>query len=413
MKLKKSTKSSSSLTDKLIDIASSGSERSENESDTEILSLNLSHQKFRMPNDKANSEQEQIDNLPSKVSDNFGSKQSSLTAQIEIDQVQVYHQSKWSNSGGSVLGLLTTSTENDYSLWLRLKQKQRAQEGSTTFFGSTILSLFSGGSREKYSFDKVLVADDIPTSNPSPISRPYYPSQDNHANKECLIQKKSSKPKKKDQSFKENSLKNHQNSVNMKSNELLLNDGETEKLMLNNGALCATTNINLNDDDDDEEFLGKKKANEGCCNWSLYKGIFYALLSSLFFSLSCVIVKFLKVNFFNSFMFFSYFFLTNSSQNIHPGQLAVARYVGVLTLSIPLVVYHRQSPFGPPEMRHLLVLRGLSGATSLFLRFYAFRYLPIADASVIVFAIPIFVSIFGHFFLNVNFMNIFLISLSC
>ena len=291
MKQKKLTKSSSSSTDNLIDIASSDSDTSGNESDHHEL-----NSKLRMPNVENNIKKSQILDLSSDVN-----KKSSLdnTAEIETDHVQVYPESKWSISGGSVLGLLSTTSENDYSLWLRVKEKQRIQEANTTFFGSTILSLFSGAPKEKYTFDKVLVADDVPGSNSTFISS-YNSSQTEHGNKERLIHKDNSKTRRKDQNSSEKTRrKNNKNSAMMKSkliDNVSLNSGETEKLMLNNGALCATTNINLNDDDDDENFLDQKRKNDNCCDWSLYKGIFYALLSSLFFSLSCVIVKYLKVS---------------------------------------------------------------------------------------------------------------------
>lgn len=63
-------------------------------------------------------------------------------------------------------------------------------------------------------------------------------------------------------------------------------------------------------------------------------------------------------------------------------------------------------------MRIYLILRGIAGATSLLLRFYAFRYLPIADASVIIFSVPVVVSIFACIFLDVSyiFSNILAIS---
>ena len=89
-------------------------------------------------------------------------------------------------------------------------------------------------------------------------------------------------------------------------------------------------------------------------------------------------------------------------QTIHPGELAVFRFLGILLLTIPLVYKTGQNPFGPSELRHILILRGIAGATSLFLRFFAFRYLPIADASVIIFSVPVFVSIFAKIFLKVN-----------
>lgn len=119
----------------------------------------------------------------------------------------------------------------------------------------------------------------------------------------------------------------------------------------------------LNDDQSESADLfptGKSK-------FDVFRGILYSSLSSLFFSLCSAIVKYLD--------------------DIHPGELAVFRFVGILGLTIPLVVYHGHNPLGPPHLRHYLVLRGIAGATSLFLRFVAFRYLPIADASVIIFSV--------------------------
>ena len=78
------------------------------------------------------------------------------------------------------------------------------------------------------------------------------------------------------------------------------------------------------------------------------------------------------------------------------------RFIGILLLTLPLVIRNGTNPFGPPELRHFLILRGIAGATSLFLRFYAFRYLPIADASVIIFSVPVFVSLFACIFLKVS-----------
>lgn len=115
-------------------------------------------------------------------------------------------------------------------------------------------------------------------------------------------------------------------------------------------------------------------------NLSLYKGLFYSASSSVFFSLSSVIVKYVH--------------------DISPGELAVLRFVGILIFTLPLVIHSREEPFGPRKVRHLLIIRGLVGATSLFLRFVAFRYLPIADASVIVFSIPVFVAVLARIFLK-------------
>ncbi|GFX40030.1 solute carrier family 35 member G1 [Trichonephila clavipes] len=136
--------------------------------------------------------------------------------------------------------------------------------------------------------------------------------------------------------------------------------------------------VNLNNLTD-----GPKEDQPSTCfqrNFSLYKGLFYSSSSSVFFSLSSVIVKYVK--------------------DISPGELAVLRFVGILIFTLPLVIYSREDPFGPRKVRHLLIFRGLVGATSLFLRFVAFRYLPIADASVIIFSIPVFVAVLARIFLK-------------
>lgn len=78
----------------------------------------------------------------------------------------------------------------------------------------------------------------------------------------------------------------------------------------------------------------------------------------------------------------------------------MVRFLGILVFTSPLVVASRQPPLGPPGVRKLLILRGLLGATSLFLRFYAIHYMPIADASVIIFSVPVFVSALAKVFLK-------------
>ncbi|XP_015927195.2 solute carrier family 35 member G1 isoform X2 [Parasteatoda tepidariorum] len=126
--------------------------------------------------------------------------------------------------------------------------------------------------------------------------------------------------------------------------------------------------------------LESRELKESAKNVTLYKGLLYSSASSVFFSLSSVIVKYVK--------------------DIAPAELAVLRFVGILIFTLPLVVYSREDPFGPRPLRHLLIFRGLVGATSLFMRFVAFRYLPIADASVIIFSIPVFVAVLARIFLK-------------
>lgn len=110
-----------------------------------------------------------------------------------------------------------------------------------------------------------------------------------------------------------------------------------------------------------------------------YLGLVLATLSSLFFSLCSVIVKGLV--------------------HVHPMELAACRFVGVLLPTIPIVIWRGDHVY-PRGRRIMLLLRSFVGTTGLMLSFYAFRLMPLADASVIVFSVPVFVAIFARLFLK-------------
>ncbi|KAH8278629.1 hypothetical protein KR018_006313 [Drosophila ironensis] len=110
-----------------------------------------------------------------------------------------------------------------------------------------------------------------------------------------------------------------------------------------------------------------------------YLGILLATLSSLFFSLCSVIVKGLV--------------------DVNPMELASFRFVGVLLPALPILIYTRQPVF-PEGQRVILLLRCFMGTSGLMLSFYAFRHMPLADASVIIFSTPVFVAIFARAFLK-------------
>ncbi|XP_049942187.1 solute carrier family 35 member G1 [Schistocerca serialis cubense] len=110
-----------------------------------------------------------------------------------------------------------------------------------------------------------------------------------------------------------------------------------------------------------------------------YLGLVLATLSSLLFSLCSVIVKWLV--------------------EVHPMQLAACRFAGVLLPALPIVLW-RAEPVFPRGRRLMLLLRSFVGTTGLMLSFYAFRHMPLADASVVVFSVPVFVAIFARLFLK-------------
>lgn len=110
-----------------------------------------------------------------------------------------------------------------------------------------------------------------------------------------------------------------------------------------------------------------------------YIGIVLAAISSLFFSLCSVIVKWMV--------------------NVDPMELAMCRFVGVLLPTVPVIILKDADVF-PKGRRLMLVLRSFFGTTGLMLSFYAFRNMPLADASVIVFSVPVFVAVFAYIFLK-------------
>lgn len=132
----------------------------------------------------------------------------------------------------------------------------------------------------------------------------------------------------------------------------------------------------LDDDSRDEEDTAKRNSQVKSYP---YLGLILACISSLFFSLCSVIVKWLK--------------------NVHPMELAACRFVGVLLPTIPIVIYRNEDPY-PDGKRLMLLLRSFVGTTGLMLSFYAFRHMPLADSSVIVFSVPVFVAIFARIFLK-------------
>ncbi|XP_054279903.1 solute carrier family 35 member G1 [Macrosteles quadrilineatus] len=133
----------------------------------------------------------------------------------------------------------------------------------------------------------------------------------------------------------------------------------------------------LDEDLRDEETEVVQRTNK--CSSYPYLGLMLACISSLFFSLCSVIVKWLT--------------------NVHPMELAACRFVGVLLPAIPIVIWRNENPY-PSGKRLMLLLRSFVGTTGLMLSFYAFRHMPLADSSVIVFSVPVFVAIFARIFLK-------------
>ncbi|GBN79801.1 Solute carrier family 35 member G1 [Araneus ventricosus] len=111
---------------------------------------------------------------------------------------------------------------------------------------------------------------------------------------------------------------------------------------------------------------------------SLFRGLIFAMLAGAFSTFVSVIVKQIK--------------------NLHPGQLALYRFIAIFVMSMPGTAQTGQNPLGPPEFRFFLMVRGVFGGLAFFLNFIAFRYLSLGEASVIIFSSPVVVTIFARVF---------------
>jgi drug/metabolite transporter (DMT)-like permease len=80
-------------------------------------------------------------------------------------------------------------------------------------------------------------------------------------------------------------------------------------------------------------------------------------------------------------------------------ELAIFRFFSIFVGSLPICLYHKQTIF-PDGKRILLIMRSLTGCFGLILSFYAFRHMPLSDASAIIFSMPVFVAIFARVFLK-------------
>lgn len=109
-------------------------------------------------------------------------------------------------------------------------------------------------------------------------------------------------------------------------------------------------------------------------------GLFYGLLSTVFFSVIALLVK--------------------TIQGVHSIEISAIRCFFQMIFVVPLLIYHRTGFLGPRDKRVFLVLRGFLGSNAMILLFYAVQQMPLADATVIMFSNPVFTSLLAWIFLK-------------
>ncbi|XP_073345086.1 solute carrier family 35 member G1 [Pagrus major] len=109
-------------------------------------------------------------------------------------------------------------------------------------------------------------------------------------------------------------------------------------------------------------------------------GLFYAFLSTVFFSIIALLVK--------------------TIQGVHAIEISAIRCFFQMLFTAPLLIYHKTGFLGPREKRKYLVFRGFVGSNAMILLFYAVQQMPLADATVIMFSNPVFTSLLAWIFLK-------------
>ncbi|XP_069011676.1 solute carrier family 35 member G1 [Embiotoca jacksoni] len=109
-------------------------------------------------------------------------------------------------------------------------------------------------------------------------------------------------------------------------------------------------------------------------------GLFYAFLSTVFFSIIALLVK--------------------TIQGVHAIEISAIRCFFQMLFVAPLLIYHKTGFLGPRDQRIYLVLRGFIGSNAMILLFYAVQQMPLADATVIMFSNPVFTSLLAWVFLK-------------
>ncbi|CAG12625.1 unnamed protein product, partial [Tetraodon nigroviridis] len=109
-------------------------------------------------------------------------------------------------------------------------------------------------------------------------------------------------------------------------------------------------------------------------------GLFYAFLSSVFFSVIALLVK--------------------TIQGVHAIEISAIRCFFQMLFVVPLLIYKKTGFLGPRDQRKYLVLRGFIGSNAMILLYYAVQQMPLADATVIMFSNPVFTSLLAWIFLK-------------
>ncbi|XP_076311686.1 solute carrier family 35 member G1-like [Tachypleus tridentatus] len=128
----------------------------------------------------------------------------------------------------------------------------------------------------------------------------------------------------------------------------------------------------------------QKKKSLGLLDYlSSYKGLLFCIIACACFSTGYAIIKYLKT--------------------VISAKVIWVNSVCIVVYSFPLIIHKKLNPFGTPSTRKILLCQSIANTLVLYTRYSALQYLPITEASVIIFSYPVMVSLFARIVLNERF----------
>ncbi|XP_074598111.1 solute carrier family 35 member G1-like [Brevipalpus obovatus] len=113
--------------------------------------------------------------------------------------------------------------------------------------------------------------------------------------------------------------------------------------------------------------------------WQSLRGIIFAIIASTLFSMSGMMVKF--------------------ATDVDPALMCLLRFFEMGIFGAASLVSVPNVPIlGPRDARIWIFLRGITGATGMYLRYVTIHLLPLANAMVLILTVPVFTSIFARIF---------------
>lgn len=122
-----------------------------------------------------------------------------------------------------------------------------------------------------------------------------------------------------------------------------------------------------------------------------HRGVFYALLSAFFISITNIFIR--KATFFSA------------------GEISFIRYLLQLIIMLVYALWEKESIFGKKGERFLLTLRGVFGTIGLITIYFSVKLINPSDAVALINCAVIFVTIFGRIFLKEKLTIVHLIAL--